>query len=212
MSKKVIAVLSVLVLLFAGAVMAEVNPPLLPGDGLFTAGQALENAQLDMAENALAEAGLLDEFAGRGLEVIELLLLGETPNRIPDVAATLAQRERRLGELLAEIEGSDTEDVFAAFAAAIERRTERLDELSEQRDLPDEAIAGMTQALRNQEAALVKAREGYNNAMANREEAKNRVHELSEQVDGLDTDDTEDEDGPPVDLPQPGRPESPGRP
>ncbi len=208
MSKKVIAVLSVLVLLFAGAVMAsEGNPPFTPGEGLFTAGQALEAAQLEMAEGVPEEVvELLDEFAGRGLAVIELLIVGDKPG-IPEFAAALAQREQLLGEVLAEVGGFDG-DTFDRVFAASEKRGARLQELldDEDLDLPQGALDGIARALANQEAALDKAQTAYAEAMAKRDTAQQGG--MSGQVDGLDTDDTnDDESGPPDNLPQPGRPD-----
>ncbi|MBS4023625.1 MAG: hypothetical protein KGZ79_14610 [Dethiobacter sp.] len=212
MFKKITVILSVILLLLAGAVLAQANPtlPLLPENDLYEAGRGLETAQLEMARG-LDQVLIHNQSADRKLQVIKRLIERGNTEHIPGLTAEYEGHEGELGQLLAGLEGPAFESILERVGTALANRLARLEAFEtfitekEEAGLPSEAIAGMQRALANQQAAfgkmqaaLTKAQNGFTYALERRNAAAaNRPGLPVQAAQGVtEQEEEEDQDGP----------------
>lgn len=158
MKKKTALLISILMLVSFGAAAAAGNSPVLPGKGLATAMDALEQAQLETSEEPLEQALLQNEFANRRMNALENAR-GPGADVLTELFEELAECDGNLGLIIAGIaSGKELPAGDAALLEDIENdvnnRGARLLEIVEDENMPDGAVAGAAKALENMAWAL----------------------------------------------------------
>lgn len=214
MLKKIMIITAAVLLLFGGSVWAvDGNGPetlLTPKNPFYDAGQAIENAQYELATDLEEKIMVQDEYSKRRLAAMEN---AGDPEDFNELLATYAEHEQELGELLEELEGPDAEEIVGLVEESSVKKSERLDEMMvDENDLPEVARAGVDKALKNQEMAMEKlegalkrAREAHENA--GRSEGDSQTEDTGKPEDAVSPegagkpDDTDSaQSGPPEDI------------
>lgn len=161
----IVITLAMLVSLTMVAMAEEVPTPPVPGEGLNTAMSALQLAQVEVTLELPEKARLQNEFANRRLDTLGLLLAKDKAEGFgAEVIALLLQdiceMEENLGltiAALAKEKGEFDVVLLDELEDQVNERGWRLQEILDDGDLPEGALAGVEKALINMAAAAEKA-------------------------------------------------------
>ena len=177
MKKTMIIFVASLLTLGGAALAAQETGLILPDNPLYHAGNALEEAQADISENAVEQVVLRNERVGKKLALLEEVTREGKPEFVDQLLEEFDEQNRNLREALDGVGGPDAEKIYELVTEANKQRSERLEEMIADDSLPQEARDGVAKALENQEQAMMKMQEGLDRAQEAREKASQRAGE-----------------------------------
>jgi hypothetical protein len=197
--KTIIAGATLGLLLFGGNVYAAEDQEIVdPNSDLYDTSRSIEEAEYELTEDSGEKALLQDEYAGERLEETEVVLEEGDEEKADELMADYNESLQEIDQNIdaAKEAGEDVSDVEAIVTENSQKRSENLTALLDREDIPEEAKAGISKALENQqkaeqkfleaqkkaEEARAKAEEKKEEAMKKAEEAKEKAEEKREEA------------------------------
>ncbi|WP_156290368.1 DUF5667 domain-containing protein [Oceanobacillus salinisoli] len=170
-----------LVLLFAGNVYADEDEAVVdPNSELYDTSRIIEEAEYDLTEENSEKVLLQDEYADDRLNEAELSLDEGNEEKAEELLEDYEEHVKQVEEDMeaAKEAGEDISAVEETVVENSQKRSENLRALLEREDLPEEAKAGITKALENQQ----KAEQNFLAAQKKAEEAQEKAKEQQEKA------------------------------
>lgn len=193
MLSKGLTITLVVLMFFGGTVLAfegsELEETLTPEKPHYNVGRAIEDAQYELFTDLEEKILALNAFSERRLAAMQSAGNNEDFN---ELLGTYEEHEQEMGKVLEELEesdGLDAEHIYALVEESSEKKSTRLIEMVEDKDLPVEAVEGVERALENLEMAMSKLEEALSRAQEAHDEARSRANQ-----------DDVSESGPPEDI------------